>query len=90
MFLPFFISSDQNNLYIIGFESVCRYLNYTLDLLSKRKIKRQLKAKMVGSLKVRFYCQKICESLRKKRLLYSIIVTINVLHVFPSTNEPFV
>jgi hypothetical protein len=36
---------------IHGFESVCRYLNYTLDLLSKHKIKRQLKARMVASLK---------------------------------------
>jgi hypothetical protein len=33
------------------FESVCRYLNYTLNLLYKRKIKCQLKGKMVASLK---------------------------------------
>jgi hypothetical protein len=38
------------NLVIHGFECACGYLNYTLDLLSKRKIKRQLKAKMVASL----------------------------------------
>jgi hypothetical protein len=62
-----------------AFESVCRYLNYTLDLLHKRTIKRQLKAKMVASL--------------KQDIIYPIIVTINaenVLHVVPSTNEPFV
>jgi hypothetical protein len=39
------------NRVIHGFESVCRYFSYTLDLLSKRKIKRPLKAKMVASLK---------------------------------------
>jgi hypothetical protein len=39
------------NRVIHGFESVCRYLSYTLDLLSKRKIKRPLKAKIVASLK---------------------------------------
>jgi hypothetical protein len=62
-----------------AFESVCGYLNYTLDLLYKRTIKRQLKAKMVASL--------------KQDIIYPIIVTINaenVLHVIPSTNEPFV
>jgi hypothetical protein len=36
------------NRVIHAFESVCRY---TLDLLYKRKIKRQLKAKIVASLK---------------------------------------
>jgi hypothetical protein len=78
------------NRVIHAFESVCRYLNYTLDLLYKRKIKRQLKS---GKFKIRFYCQKIRESSRKIRLFYSIIVTINaenVLHVVQSTNEPFV
>jgi hypothetical protein len=75
------------NRVIHAFESVCRYLNYTLDLLYKRKIKRQLKS---GKFKIRFYCQKIRESSRKIRLFYSIIVTINaenVLHVVQSTNE---
>jgi transcriptional regulator CtsR len=55
------------NRVIHAFESVCRYLNYTLDLLYKQNKTLKVESQNGGKFKIRFYCQKIREFSRKIR-----------------------